>query len=236
MTDAHPPAHPHGALDEVFPDVFLVTGVFPMMPLMRIARNMTVVRRGDELTLINSVRLTPDGERELEKLGAVRNLVRLGAGHGIDDPYYVHRYRPRVFAPKRMRHKVPVDHTLVDGEELPFGARAFVFGAGIGDEAALLLPDAGGVLVTCDAIQHWTHTRGMSLLGKVASHLGGFLKPAVIGPIWLKRITDNDPTRMKPEFDRLLALDFKHMLSGHGSPLRDDAKAVVRASVTRTFG
>src|SRR5688572_6827527 len=85
------PAMPHGPITEVFPDVFVVEGGFQFAPGVRITRNMTVVRQGDELTIINSVRLTPDGEAELEKLGRVKHVVRIGAFHGADDPYYVDR-------------------------------------------------------------------------------------------------------------------------------------------------
>jgi hypothetical protein len=237
MSHAHPAAQPHGPITEVFPDVFVVRGTFPMAPLMSITRNMTVVRRGTELTILNSVRLNDAGEAELGKLGTVKNLVRLGVGHGADDPYYVQRYAPRTFAPTRMRRLrgVRVDQPVTEGEVLPFNARAFVFGGGLVDELALLLPDAGGVLVTCDAVQHWTTTAGCSLLGKVGAHALGFMKPAVIGPMWLKGITNKEPARVKPDFERLLALEFTHLLSAHGSPLKDNAKELVRASVARTF-
>ena len=53
-----PPALPHGALTEVFQNVFVVTGSFRFGPGLNITRNMTVVREGGELTIVNSVRLT----------------------------------------------------------------------------------------------------------------------------------------------------------------------------------
>jgi hypothetical protein len=237
MTDAFLEVQPHGALAEVFPDVFVVRGTFPMAPLMSITRNMTVVRRGGELAILNAVRLDNAGEAALEKLGVVKHLVRLGIGHGADDPYYVQRFAPRTYAPARMRRLrgIKIDQRIKDGDELPFGARAFVFGGGLVDEVALLLPDASGVLITCDAIQHWTTTEGCSLLGKVGARALGFMKPAVIGPMWLKGITNKEPARVKPDFERLLALEFTHLLSAHGSPLKDNAKELVRASVARTF-
>mgnify|MGYP001615266114 CR=1 FL=1 len=57
-----PPALPHGAIEEVFPDVFLVTGGFRFAPLLSITRNMTIVRQGAELVLVNSVSLSDEGE------------------------------------------------------------------------------------------------------------------------------------------------------------------------------
>ena len=62
-------ALPHGPIAELFRNVFVVTGSFRIFPGLTIARNMTMVRHGDELTLVNSVRLSPHGEAELAKLG-----------------------------------------------------------------------------------------------------------------------------------------------------------------------
>jgi len=89
-----PPAQPHGALREVFPDVFFVTGTAGLPgPLpVRFSRNMTVVRAGERLTLINSVRLSEEGLRALDALGKVTDVLRLAGFHGMDDPFYKDRY------------------------------------------------------------------------------------------------------------------------------------------------
>lgn len=42
-----------------FDDVWSVTGEFPMALGVRVPRNMTIVREGDRLVLVSSVRLTP---------------------------------------------------------------------------------------------------------------------------------------------------------------------------------
>lgn len=239
MTTVHsiPPALPHGPLTEVFPNIFVVRGQFRLGPGVAIARSMTVVRRGEDLTLINSVRLSEVGEAELARLGTVRNVVRLGAGHGADDAYMVQRYAPRFFAPARMEHRdgVVVDALLVDGERLDFGARAFVFRGGDVDEACLLLDDAEGILISCDALQNWTSREGCSFLGGLIAVAMGFMEPAKIGPFWLKAVTRNQPDRLQADFERLLALPFKHLLPGHGSPLLNEAKERAAASVRRTF-
>ena len=49
---------------------------------MGISRNMVVVRSGDELTLLNPIRLDDTGEAALAELGRVRHLVRLGGMRG----------------------------------------------------------------------------------------------------------------------------------------------------------
>jgi hypothetical protein len=57
-----------------------------------ISRNMVVVWERDELTLIGSVRMSPENEKSLEELGKVTHLVRI-SGHTIDDAYTMHRFK-----------------------------------------------------------------------------------------------------------------------------------------------
>ena len=126
-----PPALPHGALTEVFQNVFVVTGSFRFGPGLTITRNMTVVREGGELTIVNSVRLTPQGESELAKLGIVKHLVRLGAFHGADDPYYKNRYKPTLWAPPNTRHKAELttDRELKPGSSPIKNSKIFRHGS-----------------------------------------------------------------------------------------------------------
>jgi len=63
MSDYHP-AMPHGAIQEVFPDVFFVTGTMRAEffgSMWQFNRNMTIVRENGRLTLINTVRLDDAG-------------------------------------------------------------------------------------------------------------------------------------------------------------------------------
>ena len=95
---------------------------------------------------------------------------------------------------------------------------------------------AGNLLITCDSVQNWASTDGCSFMGAVATHLMGFLVPAKIGPIWLKKATDGQPSRMWRDFNRLLGLDFRHLVAGHGNLLRDDAKGALARSCDKTLG
>ena len=100
MTE-HPPVLPHGKIEEVFPDVFFVTGAMKTVLMgghWHFSRNMTIVREGGELTLINTVRLDDAGLGELEKLGKVANVVKIGSLHGRDDAFYVARYGAKFWA------------------------------------------------------------------------------------------------------------------------------------------
>ena len=70
-----PPVYPHGPVEQIADDVFMVRGSIRMNPVVRITRNMAIVRNGSELTLVNPIRLSPAGEAELEALREVTTLV-----------------------------------------------------------------------------------------------------------------------------------------------------------------
>lgn len=230
-------AWPHGALGPVFPDVFLVHGTNKTSHAgvdFQTSRAMTVVRERDSLTLINTVRLDDAGLRALESLGDVRHVVRLGAFHGRDDPFYCDRYAPTLWAPPTATHADgrQTTHTLEDGGPTPLAdATAFAFTSASFPEAALLLARAGGILITCDAIQNWTRVDEFFSPASGAMFTAqGLIRPANIPSTWLGACNPS-----AHDFQRLLALPFRHLISAHGEPLRDDAHARIAASVVATF-
>lgn len=227
------PALSHGPLTEVFPGVFVVRGSMRMGPGVVIPRNMTVVKNGDGLVLINSVRLTDAGERSLDALGKVEHLVRLGSFHGIDDPYYVDRYKPEYWEPTGMAPKngLKADQELKAGQSPIADAQVMIFAAGKSVEAALILARAGGILVTCDSFQNWATTTGASPMGKIIAHVMGF-GPSIIGPMWLKATGHG----VRADFEKLLTLEWKHALCGHGDPLLDRAQDGMRSAMSKAFG
>jgi hypothetical protein len=52
------------------------------------SRDMTVVRDGNALTPINSIRLDGAGLAQLDALGRVAQVVKIGSLHGRDDAFY----------------------------------------------------------------------------------------------------------------------------------------------------
>lgn len=93
----------------------------------------------------------------------------------------------------------------------------------------------GNLLITCDSVQNWADTAGCSLMGSLATRAMGLISPAKIGPLWLKEMSRGQPQVLRPDFDRLLQLDFSHLIAGHGALLRDQAKQALVASCERTF-
>lgn len=235
MTD-YAPLEPHGALQPLFDDVWMVTGSVVMMPLMRLPRNMVVLRDGDALTLVSSVRLSDDGMRRLAELGRIEHVVRIGT-HGMDDAWYVREHGATLWAPPGMKHArgLTTDREL-SPDDLPHPDLAlFVFEHTRAPEAALL-HRRHRLLITCDSVQHWVDTAGCSAPAKLASHAIGFLKrPTQIGPPWRKGMTPDGGT-LEPDFRRMLELEFDHLVGGHGTIRRDDARDRLRETVDATFG
>jgi hypothetical protein len=227
---AHPPAHPHGKIEEVFDDVWLVTGTFPMGPGIRIPRNMAIVREGEKLVLVNSVRLSPEGEAEIEKLGKVTDVVRLSGGHGADDPYMKERYGATMWAPAGMK-KEGVEYRELKEDASPLDeGTPFIFRKGRNPDAAILLARNDGILVSCDAYQNWTRWDEGSWLGGKVSKLMGFKGPVIGGP-WAKRMGPD----VHDDFVRLHEKPWKHLIPGHGTPLRDRARDELAGAMKRRF-
>lgn len=229
---------PHGALEEVFAHVFFVTGT--SRPAFQgtqyqFSRNMTVVREGDSLTLINTVRLDDEGLATLDALGKVAHVVKIGAFHGIDDRFYVDRYQAKQWALPGQEHEggQATDHALTVGGPMPFAdASLFVFETANKPEGILHIDREGGILVSCDSLQNWAEVDQYFDEPTAASMTQtGFIKPANIGPAWRQN------TQVQAsDFQRLGKVEFRHLLPAHGPPIQGDAKEQLTATFAREFG
>jgi len=234
---SYAPPCPHDALRKIGPDVFMVRGSIRLNPVLRISRNMAVVRHAGELNLVNPIRLDAEGERQLMALGEVKRLFRIGPMHGLDDAYYVDRFGAELWAPgpSQSYPAPPVAQLLAPDRTLPFpDAELFLFENAAEVEAALLLRRNRGLLLTCDAIQHYGDYRHNNLPARLVMPFIGFPRTTIIGPIWLDRMTPPGGS-LESDFQRLLTLDFDRLLAAHGSLLERDAKASVRRAVQRSF-
>jgi len=231
------PQLPHGAIEEVFENVFFVTGTMRgefFGSVWQFSRNMTIVREGERLTLLNAVRLDEAGLAALDALGTVTQVVRLGSMHGLDDAFYLDRYEASYWGLPAMPggDGPPLDRELGAEGALPFGgASLFVFEATKLPECILRLDREGGIMIACDALQNWVGPDAYfddETVQKMKDM--GFFARAGVGPAW---IHVNEP---KPEdFARLGELSYKHALCGHGEPLRDTAADEYRATFARLF-
>ncbi len=230
-----PAAMNHGTIEEVFPDVFFVTGTMRgefFGSMWQFSRNMIIVREDGNLSLINAVRLNDDGLASLEGLGTVTNVVRIGSMHGHDDAFYIDRYKATYWGMPGMPEGPTVDKQLSVGGELPFAnASLFEFKTTKIPESIIRLEREGGIMIACDSLQNWEEPNEFFLDETVETMRGmGFFTKANLGPAWMHV---NEPGA--DDFVRLKEVSFKHALCGHGSPLRDTAQQDYHATFARMF-
>jgi len=233
----YPPAYPHDPVEEIATDLFMVRGSIRMNALMRITRNMAIIRHQGELSLVNPIRLDEEGERQLLALGDIKRILRLGSMHGLDDPYYVERYRAELWAQgeSEIYPEPKIEQRLAADRPLPFpDTELFAFESAKQPESALLIRRDPGILLTCDAIQHYSDYRHNTVLARLVMPFIGFPKTTIVGPIWLKMMTPEGGS-LKRDFENLLTLDFDRLLSAHGSLLNAGAKDSVAVAVRKAF-
>jgi len=237
-----PPALPHGELREVLPGMYLVTGTVGLPgPLpVRFSRNMTVVREGERLVLVNTVRLDEAGLTALDALGKVTDVIRLAANHGMDDPFYKDRYGAKVWAVRGQRYtagfntSTPQTYFTPDVEMdaatvLPLaGAHLYIIDSKP-PEGILLLERHDGVAISGDCLQHWHEADPyFSWVGKTVMRMMGFIRPHNVGPGWLKQ---SKPP--KEQLRGILDLAFANVLPSHGAAVLGDARSRYRPAIER---
>ncbi len=237
---SYPAALPHDPPLQITEDLFVVHGCVQLLPVARITRNMIVVRDQEQLTLINAVRMDEAGLRSLEELGEVSHVLRLGPLHGLDDRFYVDRYKANLWSFEGgTTYTTPaITHPLVDGGTLPFpNAKLFAFGHMTETEGTLLLERSTGVLITCDAIQSYStppHMPHTAWLTRLLLPFIGFPNETIIGPIWVKKMV-KDRDGIKADFERLLSLDFDQLISAHGTFLAKNAHTELERAFKKMF-
>ena len=232
------PLLPHGQLEAVFDNIWMVTGQMnmPMSIKMTMSRNMTIVRNPDTQTLclINTVRLSEAGLQALDALGKVTTVIRLAGYHGRDDAFFQQHYGAKVYAIEGQVYAREMDVHKNDYEpymqpdvwmkntdDLPLdNAQLHLLAGAHPPEAVLLLEQNEGVLVAGDCLQNMAKPdEYVNFPMRIMMRLSGFFKAFNVGPFWLKLAKPN-----KSAVRSLLELDFEHVLPAHGDPVLNAAK------------
>jgi len=238
---SYPKALPHDPILQIADDLFVVYGSIMLNPVMRITRNMTIVRHGNELTLINAVRLSEDGLQSLDALGEVKHVMRLGPLHGYDDEFYMNRYSPNFWGfDDGVTYTTPkVSHPLKAGGELPFpDAELVVFSDLKQTEGVIVLQRGSGVLLTADVLQTYStppHMPHTPWLVRKLMPFAGFPNETLLGPIWIKLLVQDKP-QFEAEIRQVLEFKFDQMIAAHGVFLPNNAKQEVAAAIDKAFG
>ena len=234
------PALPHGELREVLPGLYFVTGTVKMAGPIRFSRNMAVVKQGDRLVLVNSMRLDDAGLAALDKLGKVTDVVRLAANHGMDDPFYADRYKAKVWVVKGQRYTAgfktssPKTYFTPDVEmdathPPPIDGGKLIMIDSQPPEGLIFIPAHGGTIISGDCLQNWAaRDEYFSGIGHFLMKRMGFMKPHNVGPGWVKQC--------KPPKDQLRALldhEFANVLTAHGTAVIGGARDHYRPAIER---
>lgn len=229
----------HGSIEQLFPDVYFVVSTNTTTHegvVLQHSCTMTIIKDGDDLTLINTVKLTEEGFKELDALGTVKNIVSIGAFHGKNNALYLDRYSDaKLWALKGMTDQngkaADVELTVNGPMPLPH-CSLMVFQTSKFPEAMLHLDMHDGILITCDSIKNWLNSDEYfsNETGKLYEEQG-FFGVASISSIWLQACETK-----QSDFDQLRSLKFKHLITAHGKPLSDNAYERVIATLDKTFG
>lgn len=221
---------------EIFPDVYLLRGSIRIASMMQMNRNMLIVKQGQDLILINAVRLNDQGLKQLEQLGSVKHVIRLGDFHGLDDQFYLDQYQPEFWSqaghatyPNLIPQYIIDKNTVSPIKDSQF----FIYASAKYPETALLLQDHQ-LLITTDSVQYWDDWKYMSFLSKIILYLMGFRLGLFIGGPWLKKVS-MQKNSLKVDFEQLLKLDFIHLIAAHGNVLKNTAKTELNKVVSSTF-
>ena len=226
----------HGAITPVTDDVFAVQGAFKLGPGVHIGRTMTIARAGGELVLFNPVRLSKQGEVALDALGRVAHLVKLSDSHGVDEPYYRHRYEAKLWAfPGAKLDGRSADELLAGEGPIPGGLSVLYRGNAGWCEGAYLIAGGGGTLVTCDAIQNHNDHEFTSFGGRMALKVARVPSRVAVPSLW-RRSQKLNREGLLDTLGPLRSLEFEHLVTGHGPASVGNASALVRKAIDAAAG
>ncbi|WP_339522090.1 hypothetical protein [Pseudomonas sp. EA_35y_Pfl2_R111] len=197
---------------------------------------MVILQSGPEIILINPVRMSEEGLAALDLLGKVSIIIRLGDFHGLDDEFYIDRYKCEFWAQQGQEtYKSPKPTKIITSSttEPIKNSEFFVFESAIFPEAALLIKEHK-LLITTDSIQYHSDWSYFSWFTKLAFKLLGFKTGLNIGVPWLKRVTPKGET-LKKDFEALLTLDFEAIISAHGALIKKDSKELLKTEMSNVF-
>jgi len=168
MTNTAWPVLPHGPIEQLEENLWLVTGDLPRIGLKR---TMTLARMADgRLAIYNAVALDPAAMQALERLGDPAVLLVPSAYHRIDAARFKTRYpQSKVLCPtaarKAVSKVVALDGTYDDFPSDPSVSVRLLGGLGGTEGVMFVRSQRGTTAVVNDCLFNMPHNRG----------LGGFI-------------------------------------------------------------
>lgn len=213
---------PHHSITKNFDNVYSLLGSMSLFGVFKYSRNMVILKDGENLCLVNPVRLNKQEENRLLKMGKIHSILKLGRLHSVDLPYYMDKVSPQLWASSKdsfvRGYNYQIDIDLEQVSQLPFlEMRVYSFKTSRENEAVAFLPQDGGILLACDAIVNMKQVDPManSLVRTLSKLLP---RPTYIGPNWVKAMKPS-----KEDFQEALKFNFDKMISAHGPILANKA-------------
>lgn len=245
----YPSAQKHGPITQYKPNIYWVKGSVSLKaphsrfgPLtLKFSRNMCIIKQGQSLILINSVRLNENALAELDELGTVKHVIRLAAFHGMDDPFYKDRYGADVWSvdapyfrgvdptnPENIYFKP--DHRLHAECNLPLeNSNYFEIDSGTLNEGLLRIEQDEGIAISGDSLQNWlAPDEYFNLSARLMMGKMGFIRECGIGPGWIQA-TKPDLTTILP----FLEQPFECLIPSHGELVTSRASEKFKRSVQK---
>ena len=243
----YPAAQKHGQITQFKPNIYWVKGSVALKaphpkfgPLtLRFSRNMCIIKQGESLTLVNSVRLNDSMLAELDKLGTVKHVIRLAAFHGMDDPFYKDRYNTDLWSvdapyfrgvdPNKPENiYLQPDHILKSGSDLPVeDSEYFEIDSGTLNEGLLRIKREDGIVISGDSLQNWlAPDEYFNLSARLMMSKMGFIRECGIGPGWIQA-TKPDLTTILP----FLEQSFECLIPSHGELVKSRASEKFKRSI-----
>lgn len=181
------PLLPHGKLQNILPGIYTVQGSMRLFGLFRYSRSMTILCDKKRIGLLNPVRVDEDTLEEIEKIGDINYIFKIGQLHSVDIPFYMDRFSPELWINPSdpFLSKYPDALSFEDEKKIPLlaGKVKVITDSNIA-ESVIFTPEHGGCLHSCDAFVNMGVDPYHNLL---TAFLSRFLpKPTYIGPNWVK--------------------------------------------------
>ena len=210
----------HKDIELVTQNIYELRGTMKLFGLFQYSRNMHIIKVNNELALINPIRVDSKTLTKIAELGQIKHIYKIGELHGVDIPFYMDRFEPKLWALRNDKSikDLRVSEYLDEFDKLPFcSSRVSIIASSKIAEAILIYPGGEGSLISCDAFVNMKEDPMANWLTRNLTKL--LPKPCLVGPNWIKFA--------KPEKQELISIldnNFCNLLTAHGDCILGDAK------------
>ncbi len=222
----------HHSIIPISENVYSLMGSMKLFNVFKYSRTMVILKDGNDLCLVNPVRLNHTEEKKLLSMGKIHSILKLGRLHSVDLPYYMDKFSPKLWASskdsflEKYNYRINIDLELT--ASIPFlDMQIYSFKTSKENEAVAYLPQESGIILSCDALVNMKEIDPMAnWLVRTLSKI--LPEPTYIGPNWYKAMKPK-----KEDFEEVLKFKFDKMIPAHGPILKEQADFKIKNYVDR---